>query len=215
VVAGTLASVLGLLCVLDLTGARPDALGVAFGFGAMIGAAAYFVLGARPTQLHPLALPAFGLPVGGVVLGLATLVGALPYSAPLVDVHLMGATVPWWVPLGVVVLAATALAYTLGVAGIGLMGERLSSFVSLSEVLFAALIAAVVLGEIPSPIQILGGVLIVAGVVLIRSASGSSPAGLPTLPDEVAPAAGGGPGGGSRRRYAWQRGEARREPHRR
>ncbi len=84
----------------------------------------------------------------------------------------MGAMVPWWVPLGVVVLAATALAYALGVAGIGLMGERLSSFVSLSEVLFAALIAAVVLGEIPSPIQILGGALIVAGVVLIRFASG-------------------------------------------
>jgi len=215
VIAGTLASVLGLLCVLDLTGARPDALGVVFGFGAMIGAAAYFVLGARPTQLHALALPAFGLPVGAAVLGLATLVGGLPYSAPLVDVQIMGATVPWWVPLGIVVLAATALAYALGVAGIGLMGERLSSFVSLSEVLFAALIAAVVLGEIPSPIQVIGGALIVAGVVLIRFASGTSPAGLPTLPDEVEAAAGGGQDGGSRRRYAWQRGEARRGPHRR
>jgi drug/metabolite transporter (DMT)-like permease len=185
VITGTLASVLGLLCVLDLTGARPDALGVVFGFGAMIGAAAYFVLGARPTGLHPLALPAFGLPVGGVVLGLATLVGALPYSAPLVDVQLMGATVPWWVPLGVVVLAATALAYALGVAGIALMGERLSSFVSLSEVLFAALLAAVVLGEIPTPVQMFGGGLIVTGVVLIRFASGSAPAGLPTFAGEL------------------------------
>jgi drug/metabolite transporter (DMT)-like permease len=185
VLAGTLASVLGLLCVLDLTGARPDALGVVFGFGAMIGAAAYFVLGARPSQLHPLALPGFGLPVGALVLGLATLVGALPYSAPLVEVELMGALVPWWVPLGVVVLAATALAYALGVAGINLMGERLSSFVSLSEVLFAALLAGVILGEIPSPIQLLGGALIVTGVVLIRFSSGDAPAGLPTLPDEL------------------------------
>ncbi len=185
VVAGTLASVLGLVCVLDLTGARPDALGVVFAFGAMIGAAAYFLLGARPTGLHPLALPAFGLPVGAIVLGLATLVGALPYSAPLVEVELMGTMVPWWVPLSVVVLAATALAYTVGIAGIRLMGERLSSFVSLSEVLFAALLAGVILGEIPSPIQVLGGALIVAGVVLIRFASGNSPAGIPTLPDEL------------------------------
>ncbi|MGV8908189.1 MAG: EamA family transporter [Propionicimonas sp.] len=183
--AGAGASVLGLICVLDLTGATPDALGVLFGFGAMIGAAAYFVLGARPTRLHPLALPAFGLPVGAAVLGVATLVGALPYSAPLVPVELMGAKVAWWVPLGVVVLAATALAYALGVAGINLMGERLSSFVSLSEVLFAALIAGVVLGEIPSPIQILGGGLIVVGVVLIRFASGRAPAGLPTFAEEV------------------------------
>jgi drug/metabolite transporter (DMT)-like permease len=177
VVAGTAASVLGLLCVLDLTGARLDGLGVLFGFGAMIGAAAYFVLGARTTRLHPLALPAFGLPVGAVVLGLATLVGALPYSAPLVDVTLLGARVPWWVPLGIVVLSATALAYALGVAGI--------AFVSLSEVLFAALLAAVVLGEVPSPIQLFGGALIVTGVVLIRLASGRAPAGLPTLPDEL------------------------------
>jgi len=187
VMAGTLASVLGLVCVLDLTGARLDALGVVFGFGAMIGAAAYFVLGARPTRLHPLALPAFGLPVGAAVLGLATAVGALPYSAPLVDVELMGAMVAWWVPLGVVVLAATALAYALGVAGINLMGERLSSFVSLSEVLFAALVAGMVLGEIPSPIQVLGGALIVAGVVLIRFSSGTTPAGLPIVSAELDP----------------------------
>jgi len=185
VLSGTAASVLGLLCVLDLAGASPDALGVLFAFGAMFGAAAYFVLSARPTTLHPIALAGFGLVAGAGVLGLAILVGLLPYSSPLVDVSLMGAAVPWWVPLGVVVLAATAIAYGLGVAGITLMGERLASFVSLSEVLFAALLAAVILGEVPSPIQLLGGALIIVGVLLIRSASGSRPAGLPTLPDEL------------------------------
>ena len=185
VIAGTRSSLAGLVRVRDLTGARVDPLGVLFGLLAMVGAAAYFLLGARPTRLHALALPAFGLPVGAVVLGLAVLVGALPYSAPLVDVELMGAAVPWWVPLSVVVVAATVLAYAFGVAGIGLMGERLSSFVSLSEVLFAALLAALVLGEVPAPIQVLGGVLIVAGVVLIRISSGRAPAGLPTFPDEL------------------------------
>jgi drug/metabolite transporter (DMT)-like permease len=185
VLAGTLTSVLGLVCVLDLTGARLDPLGVMFGFLAMFGAAAYFVLGARPTHLHPLALPAFGLPVGAVVLGVAVLAGALPYSAPLVDVTLMGARVAWWLPLTVVVVCATVLAYGLGVAGIALMGERLSSFVSLSEVLFAGLVAAIVLAEVPTPLQLAGGALIVAGVMLIRAASGRAPAGLPTFPDEL------------------------------
>lgn len=185
VLAGTLTSVLGLLCVLDLTGAQLDPLGVLFSFGAMVGAAAYFVLGARPTRLHPLALPAFGLPVGAVVLGVPILFQLLPYSAPPVTVELMGATVPWWVPLGVVVLAATALAYALGVAGIALMGERLSSFVSLSEVIFASWLAAALLGEVPGPMQLLGGLLIMVGVALIRLASGRRPAGLPTFPDEL------------------------------
>ncbi|MFT4108905.1 EamA family transporter [Propionicimonas sp.] len=185
VLAGTATSLVGLFCVLDLTGARLDPLGVLFGLCAMVGAAAYFVLGARGSRLHPLALPAFGLPVGAVALGLAVLVGALPYSAPLVDVRLMGASVPWWVPLSVVVLAATVVAYALGVAGIAMMGERLSSFVSLSEVLFAALIAATVLGEIPRAIQVLGGGLIVAGVVLIRASTGAAPARRPALLEEL------------------------------
>ena len=83
-------------------------------------------------------------------------------------VELLGAAVPWWVPLAVVVIVATALAYSRGVAGIALMGERLGSFVSLSEVLFAAVVAALVLGEVPSFVQILGGMAIIAGVVLIR-----------------------------------------------
>lgn len=183
--AGAITSVIGLVCVLDLTGARVDGLGIVFGLLAMCGAAGYFVMGARSTRLPAIALPAFGLPFGALVLGLAILVRALPYSAPLVDVTVMGASVPWWVPLTIVVIAATAVAYALGVAGIALMGERLASFVSLSEVLFAAFLAAVVLGEQPSPIQLVGGALIVVGVVLIRLSSGTAPVGLPTFPDEL------------------------------
>jgi drug/metabolite transporter (DMT)-like permease len=187
VLGGAAASLAGLFFVLDLTGARLDGLGVLFGMGAMVGAAAYFVLGAKPSELPALALPAFGLPVGAVFLGILVATGALPYAAPLVDVDLMGAAVPWWVPLAIVVLFATAAAYALGVAGVSLMGERLASFVSLSEVLFAALVAAIVLGELPSTMQVIGGALIVLGVVLIRLSSGNSPAGVPSLVEELEP----------------------------
>lgn len=190
VLAGTGASLLGLFCVLDLTGARLDGLGVLFGFGAMIGAAAYFALAARPTALPALALPAFGLPIGGLALAGLLACGALPYRAPLVAVQLLGTAVPWWLPLAIVVLAATAAAYGLGVAGIALMGERLSSFVSLSEVIFAALVAAIVLGEIPTPMQMIGGALIVVGVVLIRLATGASPAASASAVEELELAAG-------------------------
>jgi drug/metabolite transporter (DMT)-like permease len=185
VLGGTVASLAGLLFVLDLTGARLDGLGVLFGMGAMVGAAAYFVLGAKPSDLPALALPAFGLPVGAAFLGILVATGLLPYAAPLVDVDLMVAADPWWVPFGVVVLFATASAYALGVAGISLMGERLSSFVSLSEVVFAAAVAAIVLGEIPTLMQLIGGGLIVVGVVLIRLSSGNSPAGVPSLVEEM------------------------------
>ena len=49
------------------------------------------------------------------------------------------------------------------------MGSRVASFVGLSEVLFAVLIAWFVLGEAPTLVQAIGGALIVAGVVLVRT----------------------------------------------
>lgn len=168
IVAGSAASAVGLLCVLDLNGARLDGLGVLYAMGAMVGAATYFVIGAGDSKLPALALPALGLPIGAVALGLLIAVGALPYSAPLMDVALLGHQVPWWMPLSVVVVVATVAAYAFGVAGMQLMGERLSSFVSLSEVLFAAAVAALVLGEVPTGMQVLGGLGIIVGVALIR-----------------------------------------------
>lgn len=168
VAVGSVVSVAGLLCVLNVVGEIPDAIGVLCAFGAMIGAASYFVMSARLTAIHPAALAAFGLVVGAFALGLAIMVGVLPYHVEFSDTAVLGTTVAWWVPLGVIAIMATAVAYGLGIAGIGLMGERLSSFVGLSEVLFAAVLAALLLGEMPTAIQIIGGVLIVAGVVCVR-----------------------------------------------
>jgi drug/metabolite transporter (DMT)-like permease len=49
-----------------------------------------------------------------------------------------------------------------------ILGSTVASFVGLTEVLFAVLFAWVALGELPRPIQLAGGVLIVAGVVAVR-----------------------------------------------
>lgn len=185
VLVGTALSVLGLFGVLDFSGTKLDPLGVVYGLLAMVGAAGYFVLGAKPSNLPAIALPVFGLPVGAVILGALTFSGVLPYAAPLTEVRLLTWTLPWWIPLGVVVLVATVIAYTVGVAGIAMMGERLSSFVSLSEVLFAGLLASVLLAEIPTALQLFGGAAIIIGVVLIRLASGRHPAGIPSLADEL------------------------------
>jgi drug/metabolite transporter (DMT)-like permease len=43
-----------------------------------------------------------------------------------------------------------------------------ASFVGLTEVLFAVLFAWLLLGELPAPVQLAGGVLIIAGVVAVR-----------------------------------------------
>jgi hypothetical protein len=49
-----------------------------------------------------------------------------------------------------------------------MLGARLSSFLGLSEVVFAGIVGWILLGEALGPLQILGGVLILGGIVLVR-----------------------------------------------
>ena len=49
-----------------------------------------------------------------------------------------------------------------------MLGTRLASFLGLSEVVFAGVVAWVLLGEAIGPVQLLGGVLILGGIVLVR-----------------------------------------------
>jgi drug/metabolite transporter (DMT)-like permease len=69
--------------------------------------------------------------------------------------------------VGLIILA-TVLAYVTGIMAARSLGSKVASFVSLTEVLFAVIWAWLLLGELPGPVQLLGGVLIVGGVVLVR-----------------------------------------------
>ena len=63
-------------------------------------------------------------------------------------------------------MVTAALAYGTGIAAARRLGSRLASFVALSEVLVALVAAWLLLGEVPRRIQVAGGVLILAGVVV-------------------------------------------------
>jgi drug/metabolite transporter (DMT)-like permease len=69
--------------------------------------------------------------------------------------------------IGLSVIAA-ALAYVVGISAARTLGSKLASFVGLTEVLFAVLFAWLFLGQLPTGTQLVGGVLIVAGVALVR-----------------------------------------------
>lgn len=169
-VVGIGLAVLGLVLVLDvLGGMRVDGVGVLWALGAAVGLAVYFVLSARTgTGLPPLVVAAAGLAVGGVSLGLAGLVGIVPMTASTADVRLAGGTWPWWVPVLGLSLLAAAFAYAAGVAASRRLGSTVASFVGLTEVLFSLLFAWLLLGELPLPVQLLGGAFVVAGVVAVR-----------------------------------------------
>ena len=102
------------------------------------------------------------------MLGGAGLTGLVPFEAEFTDVAFFGGTAPWWVPVLMVGAISTAFAYVAGIQAIRLLGTRLSSFLGLSEVVFAAIVAWALLGEAIGPVQLLGGLLILGGIVLVR-----------------------------------------------
>ena len=73
-----------------------------------------------------------------------------------------------WAALIGLILIATVFSYTTGVMAARALGSKVASFISLTEVLFAVLWAWLLLSELPGPVQLLGGLLIVGGVVLVR-----------------------------------------------
>lgn len=160
----------GLVLMLDIvTGAQVDVVGVLWALGAMVGAASYFVLSARAdTGIPPIALAGSGLLLGAVGLSLAALIGVLPFAWTTADVEYRFGAVPWFVPVLAIGVIATALAYVLGIVSTRMLGSRLASFVALAEVVAALLFGWLLLGQLPGPLQALGGVLVLAGVVVVK-----------------------------------------------
>jgi len=187
-VAGSVVALAGLVLVLNLMGeTRLDWIGVLWGLGAAVGLAVYFVLSSRPDSgLPPVAFASAGMSIGAVALILLGLVGALPMHATTATVEVAGQRTGWWVPVLGLSLVAAAFAYVVGVAGARRLGPKLASFVGLTEVAFAVVFAWLLLGELPAGVQLAGGVLIVAGVVLVRIDERPAAATAPVPVEEAA-----------------------------
>src|SRR3954452_3980122 len=100
-VAGAGIAALGLVLVLDLvSGADLAGAGVAWALVAMVCAASYFVLAAKPRAgLPPVALAGAGLFTGALVLALLGVVGILPMHATTASPVYADNTLVWWLPM--------------------------------------------------------------------------------------------------------------------
>jgi drug/metabolite transporter (DMT)-like permease len=135
----------------------------------MVGGAFYFLLSSRDVDGLPgTALAAGGLLVGGLLLLGAGMIGLVPLTASVAPVAYNGFSVAWWIPITVLGVVTAAAAYGFGIAATRRLGARLASFVAMSEVLGALVFAGLLLGQAPAPVQLVGGLLIVAGVVTVR-----------------------------------------------
>jgi drug/metabolite transporter (DMT)-like permease len=189
---GALLAAAGLVLVLDLiSGADLSPLGVAWALGATVGAAVYFILSASEDNgLPPIVLAAGGLVLGAAALVVAGALGVVRLGASTNEVSYDSLTVAWWLPVLALGVVTAAVAYVTGIAASRRLGSRLASFVALLEVLFALLAAWVLLDELPRAVQFVGGLLILAGVVVVKLGEpGSRSAGTAHEPVSDGPAA--------------------------
>ncbi|HEX2894988.1 MAG TPA: DMT family transporter [Marmoricola sp.] len=180
---GAVLAAAGLVLVLDLvSGADLSLVGVTWAMVAMVGAAVYFVISARDSALPPIVLASAGLSLATVALLLAGLVGVVPVEASTAAVSYDGARVPYWLPVTALGVVTAAIAYVSGIAASRRLGPRLASFVGLLEVLAGLLFAWALLGQLPGWVQALGGMLVMAGVVVVKAGDDAPIAGVEPLP---------------------------------
>jgi drug/metabolite transporter (DMT)-like permease len=171
--AGVAMAVAGIMLVLNIfNGAHINLIGVSWALAAAVCAACYFMMSdevaADGDGLNSITLAAGGLIVGTAVVAALGATGLMPLTFTTNDAVVAGWTTSWVVPVIALGLIPTAIAYTLGIMGIARLRPRFASLVGLSEVMFAVLAAWVMLGEAITPMQAVGGVVVLVGLALAR-----------------------------------------------
>jgi len=204
---GALLAVVGLAFVVEiwsgLGGLSP--VGMLLGIGAACCQIGYFMIsdaggGApggsdRPSSrepVEPLAVTAWGLVVGALVMTVLARPWGLPWQVLGHQVAMNGHQVPAALLLAWVVLVATVLAYLTGITSVRLLSPAVAGVVACLEAVVAAVAAWVLLGERLSGSQVFGGALVLFGAFVAQTAgSGGRRSGEPGPPAlDVLPGAG-------------------------
>jgi drug/metabolite transporter (DMT)-like permease len=135
-----------------------------------VGLAIYFLLSAADDEepLPPIVMAWAGMCIGASLLAALGWIGVLSMTATAADVNFLHYRVSWVVPVLGLSLVAAVIAYVAGIGAARRLGAKLASFIGMAEVLFAILFAWLLLGQLPSTVQFVGGAFILAGVTLVR-----------------------------------------------
>lgn len=169
-ILGAVCAMSGLVLVLDLTsGAQVSVEGILWGLAAAVCSAVFFIMSSRSNDnVPPILMAGGGMAVGALLIFGLGLTGLMPLVFTSADVVFAGNQVPWFVPVLGLILITTVFAYVVGIIATRGLGSKVASFVALFEVLFAVIWAWILLGEMPRFIQLLGGLCIMGGVVMVR-----------------------------------------------
>jgi drug/metabolite transporter (DMT)-like permease len=173
--AGAILALFGLSLVVQVwSGVGLQWQGLAWGFASAVCQAGYFLMADRAgSATPPLVLAGVGMTVGTIVVAVLGIVGLLPVviDTGATDVLLAGVDVGWPVAATLLVVVSSVIAYLAGVAAIARMGASRGSLVALLEVVASAVASWLLLGQVPTAVQALGGVLILVGVALTSVAA--------------------------------------------
>jgi drug/metabolite transporter (DMT)-like permease len=173
-VLGAAVALIGLVLVVQVwngVGLRWE--GIVWGFGSAVCQAAYFLVADRPgNQTPPLVLAGVGMTIGTAVVGLLGIAGLLRVviDTSATVVMLGRLDVGWPVAATLLVVVSSVIPYLAGVAAIARIGAARGSLVGLLEVVTAAVASWLLLGQVPTAVQALGGALILTGVALTNTA---------------------------------------------
>jgi drug/metabolite transporter (DMT)-like permease len=172
---GVAIALAGLACVVEVwSGLRLDPLGVLAGLGAAACQAAFFLLADRASgQIDPLVMTAAGFTVAMLLLAVVTPPWHIPWHVLTGNVTFGEHTSPGWLLLVLLVLVSTVAAYVTSVAAVHRLSAPVAGAVGYVEAVAAAVFAWLTLGEHLSPVQLAGGVIVLAGAFVAQRSVGA------------------------------------------
>ncbi|RDE07787.1 EamA family transporter [Pelagibacterium lacus] len=152
---------------------RLDFLGVLAGLASGMGFAAVFLLAGRAlTTRPPIVTAAFGYLAGTVIWHILLPVWNIPLNELLEPVTLPAAlggidVAALWV-VGSIVVLGSVLPGILMLTGVAALGPARASTLGMSEPVMSAAVAWLILGEILTPLQLVGGAITVGGLAFLE-----------------------------------------------
>ncbi len=157
-----------------------DAVGVVAASLAAVALAAYYLLGERGlARRDPWSLAAWSFAAAAVFWALLQPWWTYPFAQLGVDVGLRGngtgPLVPTWMLVGWVVVLGTLAPFALVLTALTRIGATRVGLVGTAEPPLAGLVAWAAIGETLTTVQIVGGAVVLAGIVLAESARAPQP----------------------------------------
>ncbi|WP_433296873.1 EamA family transporter [Pseudonocardia sp. CA-142604] len=147
--------------------------GIVWGLASAVCQAAYFLVADRPGSQTPLlVLAGVGMTIGTVAVGLLGIAGVLRVviDTSATGVTLGGVDIGWPVAATLLVVVSSVIPYLAGAAAIARIGATRGSLVGLLEVVTSAVASWLLLGQVPTAPEVLGGALILTGVAFSNTA---------------------------------------------